>query len=43
VPFVTFCCTPSLLSQVCTISAYQLGWFNLWNTIDVSVYVLQVG
>lgn len=28
--------------EVGTISAYKLGWLNIWNGLDVCTYLLQV-
>ena len=28
--------------QVCTIMTYGTGWLNLWNSLDVLTYILQV-
>jgi len=41
----TSCPRPRLTprcKQVCTIWVYQLGWFNLWNVIDLACYGMQV-
>ncbi|EFN52792.1 expressed protein [Chlorella variabilis] len=33
---------PFMMLEVGTISAYKLGWLNIWNGLDVCTYLLQI-